>query len=111
MTAAAMYKTFRALGDPTREQIIDWLAAGESITATEVATRLPITRQAVTRHLATLTEGGLIAGTRYGREYRYTLIPEQIEQAARWLRRRSASWDQALGQLADHLNEDAGETS
>lgn len=105
MTSAAMYKTFRALGDPTRQQIVDWLATGESVTATEVATRLPITRQAVARHLTTLTEGGLIDGYRKGRELRYSLNSKQIDEAARWLRRRSASWDRALERLADHLGE------
>lgn len=106
MTSATICKTFRALGDPTRQQIIDWLAAGESVTATEVAARLPISRQAVARHLATLVEGGLIDGSRRGRELRYTLNSHQIDIAARWLHRRSASWDQALQQLAEHLDGD-----
>jgi len=111
VTATAIHKTFRALGDPTRQQIVDWLASGRSITATEVATRLPISRQAVARHLTTLAEGGLIAGSRHGREFRYSLNTDQMEVAARWLQRRSDSWDVALSRLAHHLDEDARETS
>lgn len=105
MTVFPVHETFRALGDPTRRQIVDWLAEGDSTTATEVARRLPISRQAVARHMTTLQESGVVHGTRRGREYRYRLNPEPLDEAAHWLRRRTASWERALERLADHLDE------
>lgn len=107
MTAPPIHKTFRALGDPTRRQIVDWLATGDSATATEVADRLPISRQAVARHMSTLENGGVVTGSRHGREYRYSLNPEPLREAVRWLDRRTASWDRALGRLADHLDQES----
>ncbi len=77
-------RVFAALGDPTRAQIIDWLYEGGSGTATEFAVRLPISRQAVSRHLKELEEAGLIAGSKQGREMRYQLRPQQLRASAEW---------------------------
>lgn len=106
MTAPPIHDTFRALGDPTRRQIVDWLANGDAVTATELAERVPMTRQAVSRHMRALVAGGLAIGSRHGREVRYSLNPDALEDAARWLERRSASWDRALTRLASHLDRD-----
>ena len=73
---------FGALADPTRAQIIDWLDEGETATATKFAARLPISRQAVSRHLKTLEEAGLIVGTKHGREVRYGLQPRLLTDTA-----------------------------
>ena len=108
MTAPPIHRTFRALGDPTRRQIVDWLAGGDAVTATELADRVPMTRQAVSRHMQELVEGGLAIPSRHGREVRYTLNPETRADAARWLERRSASWDRALTRLSTHLDRDRG---
>ena len=94
---------FAALADPTRRQIVDWLAAGGNGTATEFAARLPISRQAVVKHLAELAQAGIIIGAKRGREMRYRLQPRVLSAAADWLTDRADRWDQALHRLARHV--------
>ena len=96
-------RVFAALADPTRAQIIDWLDEGGSGTATEFAARLPISRQAVSRHLKELEEAGLIAGSKQGREMRYELRPRPLRESAEWLEQRAMRWERTLQRLADHL--------
>ena len=98
---------FAALADPTRAQIIDWLDEGGSGTATKFAARLPISRQAVSRHLKELEGAGLIVGTKHGREVRFALQPEALAETAEWLQERADRWEQSLQRLADHLGSDA----
>ena len=79
------------------------LAERGSATATELAVGLPVTRQAVAKHLASLGEAGLVAMTRSGREVRYRLTPEPLEDAVAWIERVGASWDERLAALERHL--------
>jgi DNA-binding transcriptional ArsR family regulator len=67
------------------------------------AARLPITRQAVAKHLAELVEAGVVEGTRRGREMQYSLRPEGLESAAQWLEQRAVRWDRRLQALARHV--------
>ena len=87
---------FVALADPTRRQVIGVLAARGSATATAVAEELAITRQAVTKHLTTLSEAGLVEAERTGREVRYQLRPAPMRLAARWLDVAAGAWDDRL---------------
>jgi DNA-binding transcriptional ArsR family regulator len=87
---------FVALADPSRRQVIGVLAARGSATATAVAEELAITRQAVTKHLATLSDAGLVDGQRAGREVRYQLRPAPLRMAARWLDTAAGAWDDRL---------------
>ncbi len=80
--------TFAALADPTRRHVIDLLADREAVTATELARDLPITRQAVSKHLATLADAGLVTSQRSGRETRYRLTPAPLTDARRVDRQR-----------------------
>jgi DNA-binding transcriptional ArsR family regulator len=79
---------------------------GVAGTSTEFSRLLPISRQAISNHLAELVGAGLITGSRRGREVRYDLIPGGLGPAARWLEQRAASWDQHLQALARHLEAD-----
>ena len=74
---------FGALSDPTRQQLIDWMVAGETGTATEFAAGLPISRQAVARHLSELAKACLAKGVRRGKEVRYSLDPGSLPDAMR----------------------------
>ncbi len=96
---------FRALSDPTRVEILDRIASGAQVTVTELAGVLPMTRQAVAKHLKVLEEAGLVAGERQGREHRYRLRTAPLHDAGDWLERRAAGWDGALQRLADFLDE------
>ena len=109
MTGTDTTATFRALGDPVRVDIIERVAAGGEMTATALAATLPITRQAVARHLSTLEAAGLVAARRQGREMRFAVVTAPMSDAADWLETRAASWDRALARLSDHLDRTAVE--
>jgi DNA-binding transcriptional ArsR family regulator len=97
---------FSALSDPSRRRLLESLADRESASLTELAGQLPVTRQAVSKHLALLGQAGLVAATRVGRETRYTLTPEPLGEAIVWMERLGAAWDERLARLRDHLARD-----
>jgi DNA-binding transcriptional ArsR family regulator len=96
---------FSALADPTRRRILDRLARGGPATATELAPDLPMTRQAVVKHLIALTRAGLTLGRREGREVRYRLRPEPMTEAMQWMAALAARWDHRLEALRAHLTD------
>jgi DNA-binding transcriptional ArsR family regulator len=98
---------FSALADGRRRFVIELLAERGSATATELAGELPVTRQAVVKHLASLGAAGLVSVTRQGREARYRLTPEPLVGAVAWIERVGAQWDERLAALARHLGERA----
>jgi DNA-binding transcriptional ArsR family regulator len=97
--------TFAALGDPTRRQLLTWLAARPA-TASELATRLPVTRQAVSKHLGVLSDARLIAKRRDGREVRYHIQADELAAAAAWITVVTARWQTRLARLKRHLEEE-----
>jgi DNA-binding transcriptional ArsR family regulator len=91
---------FAALADPTRRQVIERLAAEPTVTATQLASELPITRQAVAKHLGALTSARLATAERHGRETRYRLEPDGLSDAASWMADVGLRWDERLAALA-----------
>jgi DNA-binding transcriptional ArsR family regulator len=89
---------FAALADPTRRDVLERLAHG-SATATEIAAELPVTRQAVAKHLAVLEGAGLVAGARTGRERRFSPTPAPMGEAIAWMTGVGAEWDERLDAL------------
>lgn len=85
-----------ALADPTRRQLLDLLATQGEVTATTLAERLPVSRQAVVKHLAVLDAAGLVSGSRVGREVRYAVRPEALDETARWMTTLASDWDRRL---------------
>ncbi|NUT44437.1 MAG: helix-turn-helix transcriptional regulator [Thermoactinospora sp.] len=85
-----------ALADPTRRHLLDLLAARGEATATTLAEELPVSRQAVVKHLAVLDAAGLVSGVRSGREVRYTVRPAALDTTARWMAGLAADWDRRL---------------
>lgn len=99
-------QVFTALADPTRRQLLAELAAGGPATATDLAGRLPISRQAIAKHLGLLTEAGLLTaepGERRRVRYRVRSAPMRIAQ--RFLAALSRDWDDRLDALTRHLEE------
>jgi DNA-binding transcriptional ArsR family regulator len=88
-----------ALADPTRRRLLDAIVARGRATATDLAAELPISRQAVVKHLSVLHEAGLVIGGRRGREVRYSVRPDRLDLTARWLAGMAADWDRRLAML------------
>ncbi|SNT64414.1 Helix-turn-helix domain-containing protein [Asanoa hainanensis] len=88
-----------AIGDPTRRTMIDLLLAGGSGTATTLAQELPVTRQAVAKHLAVLDRVGLVTGRTAGRERHYQIDEAQLAKAVAQLNAVGASWDARLRRI------------
>ncbi len=88
-----------ALADPTRRQVLDVVAAHDETTATRIAAELPVSRQAVVKHLAVLDRAGLVAGHRQGREMRYSVRPDRLDATARWMSDVAAQWDSRLARI------------
>ncbi|MGW1495623.1 ArsR/SmtB family transcription factor [Streptomyces sp. NBC_00191] len=95
----AVTEVLSALADPTRRRILDALAAHGEATATVLATELPVSRQAIVKHLAVLARAGLVAGHREGREARYTVLPARLGVTARWMDRVASEWDARLSAI------------
>ena len=99
-----MTDVFDALADPNRRYVVEALAQRETATATELAAEMPVTRQAVAKHLAALNEAGLVASRREGRETRYELTPGPLASAMDWMAGVGAQWDSRLTRLSRHLD-------
>jgi DNA-binding transcriptional ArsR family regulator len=83
--------------------IIDLLVEGGPATATELARQLPISRQAIAKHLAALDRAGLVVGGKEGRDLRFRLRAEPLTDAMRWMAALAARWDQRLDALQQYL--------
>nr|BFE61524.1 metalloregulator ArsR/SmtB family transcription factor [Dactylosporangium thailandense] len=102
---AVAEQVFVALADPSRRGILAALAQGGPATATDLADRLPITRQAIAKHLALLSEAGLVTaepGER--RRVRYRLSSAPMRVAQQFLAALARDWDDRLDALTEHLN-------
>ncbi|WP_350279237.1 metalloregulator ArsR/SmtB family transcription factor [Kribbella sp. HUAS MG21] len=96
---------FGALVDPTRRALLDELARAGPATVTELARRLPISRQAVAKHLEQLVEAGLISSDEpVGRRHPYRLEPAPIRAAQVWLAALANRWDDRLTALERALD-------
>ena len=99
MTENPTGAVFAALSDPVRRRLLTQIS-GRPATATELAAGLPITRQAVAKHLSWLSAAGLLERERSGRDVRYRLTPEPLTGAVEWMVDVGARWDQRLLRLA-----------
>ncbi len=94
---------FIALADPTRRRVVETLARGGTVTASGLASQLPMTRQAVAKHLSALRGADLVSMSRVGRETHYKLRPQPLDEAAHWIQMVSAEWDDRLEALRRSL--------
>jgi len=97
---SGLNEVFGALADPTRREVMRSLASQPGLTASRLAGDLPMTRQAVSKHLAALSGAGLVEARREGRETRYTLTPAPLASAMQWMTDVGAEWDERLNRLA-----------
>ncbi|HET6507651.1 MAG TPA: metalloregulator ArsR/SmtB family transcription factor [Baekduia sp.] len=94
---------FAALADPTRRQVIELLSRHPGMTASSLAGELPVSRQAIAKHLAQLRDAGLASAEVSGRETRYRLTPEPMAGAMAWMAEAGAQWDARLERLRRQL--------
>ncbi len=90
---------FAALADPTRRALLRSISRGEANTPTELAALLPVTRQAVSKHLALLEDARLVDAERRGRELRFQATPAALGDAIAWMTAVGAQWDDRLAAL------------
>ncbi|MCU1505206.1 MAG: hypothetical protein QOG18_2009 [Microbacteriaceae bacterium] len=98
MTTGTLVPVFAALGDETRWSILVALGEGDA-SASALAGRFPVTRQAIAKHLAVLEEVGLVESVRVGRELRYRVLGAQLSETAQRLDRIGAEWDRRLAAI------------
>ena len=114
MTVAVDDDLWSAIGDPTRRRMLDLLLAGGEGTATSLSENLPVTRQAVAKHLGVLDRAGLVHVTPAGREMRYRIDDAQFARAVAQLAAVGTSWDARLSRIkriAEAIQRTVDETS
>jgi DNA-binding transcriptional ArsR family regulator len=92
---------WEAVGEPSRQRLLDVLLARGEATPTALAEALPFTRQAVSKHLAVLDRVGLVEGHRHGREVRYVVRPDRLDAASQAMTRVATQWDRRLQAIKD----------
>ena len=95
----ARARVFAALGDKTRLALVAKLCSGEPRSIAQLSDDSKLTRQAITKHLRVLEGAGLVRSSRLGRESRFELDPQPLEELRAYLERVSEQWDQALSRL------------
>jgi|RhiMetdeSRZDD1v2_1073273.scaffolds.fasta_scaffold523134_2 DNA-binding transcriptional ArsR family regulator len=101
---------FAALADPVRRGLLLNLAEHSPRTATQLAQEYPITRQGILKHLTILEDAGLVAVRQAGREKRYSLTPEPLEELEQWIDNLGAKWDERLLRLKTMLEQGQTDT-
>jgi DNA-binding transcriptional ArsR family regulator len=100
---------FAALADPVRRSLLLNLAANSPKTATQLAREYPMTRQGILKHLHVLEAARLVAVQRQGREARYALTPEPLEELEQFVKQVGDTLDARLLRLKAFVESDAGD--
>jgi DNA-binding transcriptional ArsR family regulator len=87
-----------SLSDPTRRDVVDRLSRAPA-SASALAREMPVSRQAVAKHLEALGRAGLVEAMPVGREVRYRLCTAPLAELADWATRAGAEWDRRLAML------------
>jgi DNA-binding transcriptional ArsR family regulator len=96
---------FAALADPTRRSILLAVAERGPVTATALSDGLPISRQAVAKHLGLLRDAGLVVADRAGRETQFVAVGAPLEDLAAWAEQTGRRWDDRLARLRDRVHD------
>ena len=101
---------FAALGDPTRLELVARLADRQAHSITSLGDGLPLSRQAVRKHLHVLEDAGVIVGERSGREHRFRVRQDSLAPAQQYLERVAAQWEDAALRLKAFIEDNPGDT-
>ena len=96
---APLDRTFHALGDGTRREIISMLATQGSCSANEIRAPFDVAQPTISKHLKVLEKAGLIEREIEGRIHRFRLIPSAMNDAESWISRHKAFWTGTVGRL------------
>lgn len=99
MTTVIDDELWSAVGDPTRRRVLDLLLHDGEGTATSLSEHVPVTRQAVAKHLDVLDRAGLVHASAVGREKRYRIDEAQFARAVAQLASVGATWDARLRRI------------
>jgi len=92
-------EVFVALADPTRRDLLEELATGGGCSASAMARTLPVSRQAIARHLQILEDAGLVDARKRGRELCFEVRPRALLATARWMQRAAQRWELRLDRI------------
>lgn len=96
---------FAALGDPTRLSLVLRLGDGQPRSISELSDGIDLTRQGISKHLRVLEQAGILSSERVGRESRFLIRPDAIEETRSYLDQVSAQWDRTLSRLKTFVEE------
>jgi DNA-binding transcriptional ArsR family regulator len=96
MSADQVDRVLAALADPTRRQLLEALGQRPACSATTLAALVPVSRQAVAKHLTVLRDSRLVTSHRAGKEVLFTVCPEELTAAASWMTTLAATWQERL---------------
>lgn len=102
---------FAALADPTRRRVLRLVAERGPMSATLLERELPVSRQAIVKHLVVLSQAGLVTRQRAGQEVRYALAPAPLDDVSAWIAEIGSQWDERLARLRQVVLEDEPERS
>ena len=88
-----------AIADPSRRRVLDLLVRRGEATASSLALEVPFTRQAVIKHLGILEDAGLVTRYRDGREVRFRVVPDRLDQATQAMTELAREWDRRLATI------------
>jgi ArsR family transcriptional regulator, cadmium/lead-responsive transcriptional repressor len=104
-------RVWAAVGDPNRRRLLDLLLDTGESTPTRLASQLPMSRQAVSKHLGVLERAGLVASTPEGRQMTYRIRPDDFDRATRAMAEIASRWDRRLVRIkaiAEAIEKEAG---
>jgi DNA-binding transcriptional ArsR family regulator len=100
-------RTFAALADPTRRQIVERLARG-GVSISGLAASRGVTQAAILKHVGVLERAGLVTSRKVGRVRQVSLSPAPMRHLSEWLEEYRSMWEARLDRLADHLQQSQG---
>ncbi|UFJ42618.1 metalloregulator ArsR/SmtB family transcription factor [Brevibacillus humidisoli] len=110
MAAALKHDVFQAIADPTRRKLLR-LLGDQEMPVTVISNHFPMSRTAVSKHLRILSEAGLVKQRKVGRETRYRLEPEPLQELKRWLAYYERFWENKITALRRYVETDDLEES
>jgi DNA-binding transcriptional ArsR family regulator len=110
--SAARHDVFQAIADPNRRAILKLLAEREELPIASITSHFPLSRTAVNKHLHVLADAGLVRRRKAGRETRYSLQLEPLQEVQQWLSYFELYWDNKLAALQRYVEAgDNGEST